>query len=136
MEYSRSRKVGAVELYETFEGDVNEIAELNKALTSQKVPSIKETEIKPNFSDSKHVRSIGLASNKSEVNYEGFSFVDLRIVFSANSPIETDLALCEIVEKATKFFQVNSVGKYGFRVPGEVDFTFYNQMKEELKTFE
>lgn len=33
MEYSRSRKVGAIELYETFEGNVNEIAELTKALT-------------------------------------------------------------------------------------------------------
>lgn len=42
MEYSRSSKVGAVELYETFEGSVDEIAELNKALASQKAPMVKE----------------------------------------------------------------------------------------------
>lgn len=119
MEYSRSRKVGAVELFETFEGDVNEIIELNRALTSHKVLSIKEAEIKPNFSDSKHVRSIGLASNKSEINYHDFSFVDLRIIFSANSPQETDLALCEIVEKATAFFLVASNNGYQFKMPGE-----------------
>lgn len=119
MEYSRSRKVGAVELFETFEGDVNEIIELNRALTSHKVFSIKEAEIKPNFSDSKHVRSIGLASNKSEINYHDFSLVDLRIIFSANSPQETDLALCEIVEKATAFFLVASNNGYQFKMPGE-----------------
>lgn len=42
MEYSKSSKVGAVELYETFEGSVDEIAELNKALASQKAPMVKE----------------------------------------------------------------------------------------------
>lgn len=41
MEYSRSSKVGAVELYETFEGSVNEIAELNKALASHKALTLK-----------------------------------------------------------------------------------------------
>jgi len=44
MEYSRSSKIGAVEIYETFEGDVNEIAELNKALTSHKALMVKENE--------------------------------------------------------------------------------------------
>lgn len=44
MEYSRSSKVGEVELFETFEGDVNEIAELNKALTSHKALMVKEKE--------------------------------------------------------------------------------------------
>ena len=42
MKYSRSSKVGVVELYETFEGSVDEIAELNKALASQKAPTVKE----------------------------------------------------------------------------------------------
>lgn len=41
MEYSRSSKVGAVEIYETFEGDVKEIAELNKALASHKAHTLK-----------------------------------------------------------------------------------------------
>lgn len=121
VEYSRSSKVGAAELFlfETFEGDVNEIAELNKVLASHKVLTINEPETKPDFSDSKHVKSIGLESNKSEVNYHDFSFVDLRILFSANSPGETDLALCEIVEKATAFFRVTSHYGYQFKMPGE-----------------
>lgn len=119
MEYSRSSKVGAVELYETFEGNVNEIAELNDVLAPYKALTIKEPETKPDFSDSKHVNFIGLESNKSEVNYRDFSFVDLRIVFSANSPQETDLALCEIVEKATAFFRNSSSGDYHFNMPGE-----------------
>ncbi|MGE7984921.1 hypothetical protein [Lysinibacillus fusiformis] len=42
MEYSRSRKFGVVEIYETFEGDVNEIAELNKSLASHKAVTVKE----------------------------------------------------------------------------------------------
>lgn len=117
VEYSRSSKVGAAELFETFEGDVNEIAELNKLLASHKVLTINEPETKPDFSDSKHVKSIGLESNKSEVNYHNFSFVDLRIIFSANSPQETDLALCEIVEKATAFFKVPFEGEYCFKSP-------------------
>lgn len=45
MEYSKSSKVGAVELYETFEGSVDEIAELNKALASQKAPMVKEKKV-------------------------------------------------------------------------------------------
>lgn len=119
MEYSRSSKVGAVEQYETFEGDANEIAELNKVLASHKALTFKEPDTKPSFSDSKHVKSIGLESNKSEVNYHDFSFVDLRIVFSANNPEETDLALCEIVEKATAFFGVTSNNGYQFKMSGD-----------------
>lgn len=104
VEYSRSQKVGAVELFETFEGDVNEIAELNKVLSSQKVLADKDNDVVTNFSDSKYVKSIGIESNSSEINYHDFSFVNLRIIFTAKSPQEADLALCEIVEKATAFF--------------------------------
>ncbi|UYB50181.1 hypothetical protein OCI51_26620 (plasmid) [Lysinibacillus capsici] len=124
VEYTKSSTVGEIEVYESFKGNVKEIAELNKAL------SIKETGVKPNFSDSNHVQVIGIESNKSEINYHDFSYVDLRIVFSANSPQETDLALCEIVEKATQFFQVNSVGKYGFRVPGEEEKNLVEKINE------
>lgn len=130
MEYSRSSKVGEVEIYETFEGDVNEIAELNDILATNKALTIKEPKTKPDFSDSKHVKCIGIKSNKSEVNYHDFSFVDLRIVFSANSPGETDLALCEIVEKATAFFRVTSDREYQFKMPGEEEKSLVEKINE------
>ncbi|WP_431811923.1 hypothetical protein [Lysinibacillus sp. FW12] len=134
MEYSRSSKVGAVEIYETFEGDVDEIAELNDVLSSRKALTIKEPETKPDFSDSKHVSMIGIESNKSEINYHDFSYLDLRIVFSANSPQETDLALCEIVEKATKFFRVTSSDGYQFKMPGEEEKSIVEMINECSET--
>ncbi|MGE8037836.1 hypothetical protein [Lysinibacillus sp. NPDC093692] len=41
MKYTRSRIVGEVVLFETFKGDVNEIAELSKALASHKALTVK-----------------------------------------------------------------------------------------------
>ncbi|MGE7839597.1 hypothetical protein ACQKNX_02280 [Lysinibacillus sp. NPDC093712] len=125
MEYSKSSKVGAVELYETFEGDVNEIAELTKALT------VKEIHNKHDFSDLKHVKWIGLKSNKSEVNYDGYSTLNLEIIFNANSRQETDLALCEILEKATAIFQVPCTdGEYHFSTPENNENSLVEQINQ------
>ncbi|MEY9976580.1 hypothetical protein [Lysinibacillus sp. RC79] len=44
MEYTVSRTIGEVEIFETFKGDINEIAELNKALASHKALMVKENE--------------------------------------------------------------------------------------------
>ncbi len=54
--------------------------------------------------DWKHVEWLGLTANESKVQYHGFSTVNVEISFCAKSPQQTDLALCEITEAATKFF--------------------------------
>lgn len=73
------------------------------------------------FVDSKHVEWLGLIGNESKVKYDEFSTVKLEIIFKAKSPQETDLALCEIVEKATAFFRMPNDEGYYFRMPGEVE---------------
>lgn len=118
MEYSRSRIVGEVELFETFKGDVDEIEKLSKSFASHKALTVKDTEIKPIFSESKHIDWLGLTANESKVQYHGFSTVNLEISFCAKSPQETDQALCEIVEAATKFFQRSLEDGYHFEAPG------------------
>ena len=81
-----------------------EVAKLNKTLTF--------------FSDSKHVEWLGLVGSESKIQNDEFSKVKLEISFKANSPQESNLALLEIVQAATLFFQRSLEENYCFNAPG------------------